>query len=601
VATDETPTTERFLLAVGYLAVGAAVLTAWTDPARRYELDIYAATPTAVWAGLAVGVVTGLLVAYHRDVSRRVRTAALVLLGAAVLAVVALPILRNYYFFGPGDSLSHLGYARSIAEGARSPFDLLYPGIHTTAVFLSEVLGVALTRALLFVVLTFAALYAVFVPLAVREITDARWAVVTGTVLGLLLLPINNVSVFALPYPTAQAIWFVPFVLYLALKYVSLPDTSFPRSIAPAGLLLALASVSIVLLHPQQAGSVLLLFGGIVLVQWAYRWFRSDHPVSHQRPLYVQFAFLAAVFLLWAPRFDRVQSAGSGLIQGLLGTEAIGNEITRRAGGLSFLGGSVPELFVKLFGVALLVSIVAGFLILLGLSGRLDDDPQQGSIVRYLSVGHVLLSGAFLVFFLGSVSVLPFRYLGAVMVVVTILGAVALVEGIPVSVPWPSPQALRTVAVVGFTLLLAVQVAHVHESPYIYQSSDQVTKTTMTGYETAFEDRDPDVWFAGIRGGPRRFVDANYGTTYTDRTPGGAVFEGKESRVPFAVFGHNVTQHFGRDRYVPVTDSDVKQEVLLYEGYRYPLRGFRMLQTTPGIHRVQTNGDFRLYYVDDRS
>lgn len=591
---------QRLLLAAGFIALGIAVMSAWSDPGRTYELDIYAATPGSFWVGIAAAAFTGLLVAFHGEVTRSVRTAALGLVGLSVFAVLGLPILRNFYFYGPGDSLSHLGWARLMDDGRLSPLGLLYPGIHSTAVFVKSLIGVELRRAMQYVVLVFTAIFVVFVPLSVREISDSRWAVVTGFAVALLLLPINNVSVFHLPYPTAQAIFFVPLILYLALKYVTLPDGDFPRSVTPAGILLALGSIAVVLLHPQQAGSVLLLFFGIVLVQFIYRRRRPDHPISSQRPFYFQFAVLVIAFLLWAPRFNRVQSAGQGFISGLLGSEPVGNEISTRAVSLSVLGGSIQELFLKLFGVALVFSLITGFVVLATLFGRLDDDPVQASTLRYLSLGLVFLGMAFLAFFAGSVSVLPFRYLGAIMVVATIVATVGLLEGVPVSIPWSSWRTMRAVAVLVFGIFLVMQMAHVHESPYIYQSSDQVTKMTMVGYENSFETRDPEVWFTGIHGGPKRFIDATYGTTRADdRTADGRLFEGKDESIRSAVFGNNMTQYYGRDRYVPVTESDRRREVVLYDGLRYSVSGFRSLTTTPRIHRIRSNGDFRLYYIDE--
>src|SRR6056297_2555537 len=578
---------QRVLLAAGFLAFAISVLSAWAAPGRHYELDIYAATPTAFWLGVGMATLIGLFVAYHGAVTRRIRLAALALLGLSVFAVLGLPIVRNYYFYGPGDSLSHLGWARLIDEGSLSPFSIMYPGIHTTAVFVKSVLDVELTRAMQYVVLIFTAVFVVFVPLCVRELTDSRWAVVTGFVAALLLLPINNVSVFHLPYPTAQAIFFIPLVLYLAIKYVTLPDESFPRSVTSVGALLALTSLTIVVLHPQQASSVLLLFGGIVAVQFLYRLFKRDHPVSNQRPFYVQFAFVFLAFLAWTMRFDRSESAVQSFVNGLVGgTEAVGDEVTGRTTSLAILGGSIEELFVKIFLVAFVFSVIAGFVALLAVLGRLDDDPVQGTTLRYLSFGLGFLGVTFLLFFAASVSVYPFRYLGAIMVVVTILAIVGVLEGIPVSIPWGSWRTVQIVAVAVFGLFLSMQAAHVHESPYIYRSSDQVTKMTMTGYANTFDSRDSEVWFTGIDGGPRRYVDAIYGTSREDkRTPGGAVFEGYESAIPPAVFGNNVTEHYGRDRYVAVTDKDRTTQVGLYDGFEYSARGFRALETTPRIHR----------------
>src|SRR6056297_745420 len=163
---------QRVLLAAGFLAFAISVLSAWAAPGRNYELDIYAATPNAFWLGIGMAVLIGLFVAYHGAVTRRIRLAALALLGLSVFAVLGLPIVRNYYFFGPGDSLSHLGWTRLIDQGRLSPFGLLYPGIHTAAIFVKSLLDVSLLRAMQFVVLLFTAIFVVFVPLCVRSLTD---------------------------------------------------------------------------------------------------------------------------------------------------------------------------------------------------------------------------------------------------------------------------------------------------------------------------------------------------------------------------------------------------------------------------------------------
>lgn len=120
----------------------------------------------------------------------------------------------------------------------------------------------------------------------------------------------------------------------------------------------------------------------------------------------------------------------------------------------------------------------------------------------------------------------------------------------------------------------------------------------MEGYETAFEHRDPSIYFAGVRGGPRRYVDATYGTTYSDTTPDGRVFPGKEAMIPFAVFGNNMTEYYSNCRYVPISQVDYEREVVMYEGFRYSAEGFAAMTTTPNVHRVTDSRGFDLYVVD---
>jgi len=97
----------------------------------------------------------------------------------------------------------------------------------------------------------------------------------------------------------------------------------------------------------------------------------------------------------------------------------------------------------------------------------------------------------------------------------------------------------------------------------------------------------------GIRGEPRRYVQTYYGRPAADQVefPGDGV--GGE------VFNSNVSTAYEEDRYLGVQASDYATEVELYEGLRYTDQGFRSLETANNIYRVQDNGGFRLYYINN--
>jgi hypothetical protein len=62
-----------------------------------------------------------------------------------------------------------------------------------------------------------------------------------------------------------------------------------------------------------------------------------------------------------------------------------------------------------------------------------------------------------------------------------------------------------------------------------------------------------------------------------------------------------MTEFYGHDRYVGVSRGTVEKEVGIYDGFRYSREEFVAVETSPGIHRVQSNGEFWLYYVGDAS
>ncbi|NEU56502.1 hypothetical protein [Halorussus sp. MSC15.2] len=416
---------EKGALIVGFVSLAAAVLLAHGSPPETYELSIYAGTPVAFWVGTSIALLVGVFVGLRADGVRG--RLALVLAGVAMFAVASLPVVRSYYFFGAGDSLTHLGWAKDIAAGKLSVLNFLYPGTHTVAVILSDVTGMGLPRAMLVMVSAFTAVFLLFVPLTTWTITRDRRATTLAALAALLFLPLNNVSVFDMPHPTTQAIMFLPLILYLAARYLVRADREGLFVGTPTGALMAITSMAVVLVHPQQAANVLVVFGSILGLQLLARLVGSRE--TDHRTLALQTVFLAGVFAVWAPRHERATGATSALLGMLSSGFRFGQETTQAAGSVSAVGGSLQMLFAKLFLVSVVFCALAGVSVLGGLLGRFEDAPDVRSFSRYLGLALVPLFGLFTAYFIVSYEKLHFRQLGFIMVLVTILGAVALARG----------------------------------------------------------------------------------------------------------------------------------------------------------------------------
>jgi len=599
----------KLALAACLLAFAAGVWVAHRTPATGYELSVYAATPEATWVGVGAALVVGGVVALTAPRESRLHDAALVAVGSAALAVFALPLLRGYAYHGGGDALTHLGWARELADGSLAVTELLYPGVHTTGAFVADAAGVGLPRAMLYVVLVAVpVVYLLFVPLTVQALGGGRRALAVGAVAAALFVPINNVSVHPVAHPTSQAILLSAFVFYLLFAYVAAPAAErTTASPAPAGsgrsrfdavtglgALLALAAVAFVFVHPQQAVNLAAALVAVAALRGLLRYWDAGAATQH-RPVYAQTAVLVAALAVWAPRFERVGGATSATFGSLLSRGATaGGVVSQRSSSLTEVGGSIGELFVKLFLPAAVLSVLAAGLAAVVLSHRFraNDDALAG----YAAASTVPLAGAFLVTFAADLGDQYFRYLGFLMVPVTVLGAAAVGR---LSDRLDAASGRRVGAVVAVVLLvglLPVGALAVHPSPYMYQPNSQVTESEFGGYAATFDAREESVPFAGIRGGPRRFVDYHYGTEYTDRE---LEFPGDREGVPEAVFAAgNYTTAYEADRYVTVTRGAYLREVVMYDGFRYPASGFDALEATPGVARVRSNDGFTLYRVD---
>jgi len=584
-------------LAVGYVVLTAGVVAAFTTPTDGVELSIYTATPLAYWVGVTAALVLSVAVSFAGRLGGIERVASLGLGGLAVTTIAGLPLIRGYYFYGAGDSLTHLGWMRMMDAGQLAPTALLYPGIHTVSLFISDVAGLADRRAMMLTVVVYTVVYLLFVPLCVAAISDSQRGLVVGAFAGMLLLPVNNVSTFLMPYPTTQAIFLVPLVLYAAIWYLRSADGGLRSGLfSGMGLLLALVALPVTVVHPQQAVSLAAVFVALAFVQTVARWRWPDGTIAEQASLHGHALLTMGAVVAWSAGHERARVVSQSLIRRIIEGAQVGNEVAQRSGSLSELGSGLFALFLKLFLVGAVFTLLAGLVVvgILIARGRLPT-PDRDELVPMLGIGLVPVFGAFAAFYLASLTVQPFRFLGFAFVLITVLGAVALSDVVMQSLDGPA-RTLRGVVAVAFVVFLALQLVAVHPSPYIFKSSGEVTKQSVDGYETAFEYRDPDIAFTGIRSGPNRYVDAAFGP-YDEQS---IRFPGKTTSVPPPAFREQgVAAHHTDARYLAVTEETYQREVGLYRGLRYGETGFERLQANPEVNRISSSSEFALYHVID--
>jgi len=591
--TGEDGRVATLLLTVGFLALAGGVLAAHRAPATGYEVDIYGATPAAVWVACGVALASALVVALRSP--RRV--AAYLLGGGTFVVVAAMPLLRSYHYYGSADALTHLGWARDVAAAEYGPAALFYPATHTTAVLLEALGGPAITRSLMLVVLVVVAVFVVFVALTAWELTGDRATTAVAAFSACMLLPVNNISTHLHAHPVTLAILFSPVLLYLVARIMSagLDGERGPRTVRQDTALFGLAAVGAVLLHPQLAFSMLVLLATITGVQYALRRSRPLSAVARTRSLGAQTALLGVAFLAWAAGRPRFRSSRANFFDNLGallgGSGAVAGEVGERGASLTALGAGLPEVFTKVFLVSALYAALAALLVLLVSTGRLSAiRDRTRAFALCVAAGIVPLSVVTLVYLAANVGTQAFRYAGFVMVVATLLGAILLgrlVSDVDVGTPRLSRGVAGAVVAVGLLLSLAV----VYPSPFIYKPTQHVTEAQLEGHAAAFEETPESSVVRGVRGGPWRFADATYGRQSDHARYGG--LNGSE-------FGQGLAETIADDDwYVLVSAADRGRELRAYDELRYTRESFRGARTSPRTSRVMANGDVRLYYVPE--
>lgn len=566
----------KSLTGLGFSLVALSSLTAGN--ADDFELSIFAQTPIHVWIGIGGAIAIALVLAFGTDYRR----SGILLAVLAVGTLVSMPLIRGYYFTG-GDALIHLGFAKWILDGG-PPMEVYYPGIHLTAIAISTAMDLPLRTALMTLTPLFFLLYVGAVPIAILRITGAEsrvWPLVVGTFVALLLAPIDGITTHLSPHPSSFAILTFPFLIYLVVTYYRTNDLRI-------GLLLPLAYLFVVFLHPQQGMNFVLVLATIALAQIGMDKVRSGSFPSLQKTKWMglQFGILLIIdFYYQIGRYKFRRSLVSAFEQFL--SFQPGAESAARSASVNAIGRDFSILFLKVYGVSLALSILAGIVGLLVVYRILHREStlEDHSTVYFLAAA-VPLSIAFVFFFIASYEFMYLRYLGSILVLNSVVAAAGLVRLHDLTGWFDTPP--RGVIAIGVAVLLAASLPAVLPSPYTLSSSQGTMEEYYVGYETAYTVQKPD-------------TDMTYTRTFGPRYKS-AIF-GEQPNIHFITppyhFGNqSLSTAYDSDSYLAISSYDRTVDVKLYNEYRYTREDFAYLENDSDISNVVSNGEFDLYLVD---
>ena len=566
------PPRNAVLLIVAGVALSLAILIARHRPATEYEVSIYAATPSGFWilAGIALLITTSLSIVTTNRVTRGISIS---VAGLGIVSIVSLPIIRGYHYYGEVDAFTHLGVARDIATGAVTPLEVLYPATHLLAVSHAAVTDTRLELSMMIGVPIFVIAFLLFVPITIRIIEPGHRAVPIGAIAAMYLLPINWIAVHLQAHPSSQAILFSPVIATGLLLVVFQPRLATMTA-------LVILLVSYVLIHPMHGVNVVAMVGavGMAIVlrrrqPIGTRW--VDRVAIGAVVIIGGLALFAWIILTASETLMRFQQT---FLLGLEGNPA--GDLTQQLDSLATIGAGAGEIFVKLFLVSAVFCVVAGLLMGLAFMRHwvLDQptETKRDDIISYLAIGFLPIAGLFAVYFFAGMEPYEFRQLGFAMAIVTIIGAVAIarVDGTLLSA-LPRPAASTVLLCVLIPLLIA-SVLVIHSSPFIFLPSAHVPEAQVSGFETSFEFREPEVPMAYVRSDPARYSDAIHG-------------EVAHARYDF--YGGEL------DRSVPDRFADRDREPIAYRGLRFTTDDFDSLDRDQRIDRLHSNGQYDLYRV----
>ncbi|MFC6873701.1 hypothetical protein [Halobellus marinus] len=529
------------------------------------------------------------------------------------VSIGSLPVIRSYRFYGRADSMSHLGWAVELLAGRMRFGDLFYPGGHSTAALLADTMGIPIERGVLLFAALYFALYALFIPLIAKAIFNTDRTTVIAAFSGFMVLPINQIGNGLFFHTYSMATFFFPVFLYALVEHLksSRGGDSLFDLIGRWNILLAMLGITLIFTHPQLALNVVILLGTLVVLHLLLRK-RHNQFISDLRPVYGVFVLLTLCWVAWVTQFEMVFIVGERVLvstsEVILGTAQTGGSVEAQYESARAVEATLPELFVKLFLVPTVYLVLAFSMVVFTLwhqftntdqgTRLMDDDSLSRSVVGYFGFSGLVLGPFFLAHFMGPISHLFFRHYGFGMMFAIVLGA-AMIHHIGPLIPtrgWR--RAAKPVAAVLLAVALTLSLLTVFASPYIYNASHHVSDQHIDGYDTAITYRAEDIKWSGIRNGPGREFDVLVpGPVLYDRpdvTRGNSTYNDEELRV--LLLGGNEEA-----KYLPVSEADVDREVIAYREVRYSTELLGSIGSRSGVHHVQDNGEFDLYYVTPRN
>jgi len=591
---------ERFGLAILFIGVSIFNWGIIFQPIY-YELSVYEGV-TGSYLALLLGVIAGALNYIRKDSGYLTRRLSIMLVWLCVISVVLLPFLKGYYFMGEYDAMTHLGYVRDIFEGDIGPFKIPYPFVHFFAIVVHLVSALTIRRALLFVSLVFPFLYMVFVPLAVRRIDSNSIVFLLATFSGILLLPIYHISSHMHTHPSSQALLVIPLLLFLlvpALEYSAKRYT----------FLFTLGSIALVLLHPQQGANLVVILFGASIFQLASRYLGWTDSKTLSSWILTYMFIVGLIFWL------RVQNLSIFAIIFRTFTTSLFEPVStpkavERSATLSKIGGSTIVLFLKLFFVRLIYCIGAAVAMLavtcqqvevryMDLRPYLPSGKSKRALLFYYTGGYMFVLLLFIGFLVTGLSDIYHRYLAFMLVIVTIMGAIPMGRSIERIGGSLANTDARTLLVIFVLVVITVTLPVVHGSPYIYKTSQHVSESQYKGFDTTFRYADKDIRFNNIGSPVSRYAHATVGTTVKDRddyyprgvdSPGG---------LPPHFANQSLSTNLTAPMYLTSTAAGRKRHIQLYKGVVFNRSDFEYLETEHSLHKISSNGGFRLYYLDE--
>ena len=572
---------------------------AYANPAKGYELSIYASTPALVWAFLIAGMIGGVTIIVHQVATKGYENNRFWLIGLLIIilaqvSLLYLPYIRGYVQWR-GDTISHVGMVTDILSNGHFSNRNFYPVTHT---LLSETIILTGIPKLSVVMLSSAFLVIMYV-LSIYLLATAilpekgQQLLAVATTAGMPCVLI----MFGV-FPVHWSTFLIPLLFFFYFK----------RFFPPYNILFVILLILYPFFHIFSSLIVIVALVVIELSGAAYASItkrgKSVIPMPYSKFSLTPILLESAILIIWILSFH-IFHKNLRLVWLQINT-GVGPDVVGGMGAklnkINVHGLDFVKLLFKMYGVVIIfiiLSLIAAFILIKQVrSGNVKRETQ--SLFSLLSV-FFFMGFLYLLYLLGAPglqAIQPTRILHDVMVFTPIFAGCSLYE-LAKNVRFRYLASIGIICVI--ILASGLAVFSLYASPYVIRPNNQITTMDMTGMTWFIEQKNTEIgcvdimtpvgrFATGIQGAieARERADLDRGSYGSEKVPDHFDYTNRTS----------LGESYVEDRYSVITKLDrVLYTELWEEVGRFDDGDFEKLERDSTVDKLYANSELDVYFI----
>jgi hypothetical protein len=576
----------------------AAVLIAWLNPAKGYELNIYESTPILVWILITLAILGGIVIIILGMVTRDNESINYWILGLAILiisrfSILYIPYIRDYVTWS-GDNIRYWGLIKDIVLTGHFSSDNFYPITHiaiSNVILITKMpLAIVANLSTAFISMLFVLSTYLFVGAITR---NKRLQIISLVISGSVMLLESYNVILA---PNGWSIIFMPLLFYLYLNQTT-------RKFRVLFVILLLVYP---FFHPLSSFMLIIMLIILGIMNWIVPHFLKKYLLITTPPLMIYAVIEFTIFILWIIPQQLFNSNIEIIWQQI--TSGVGSgklaELGENLNKLNIHGIDFYVLLLKMFGadIILIILSIIGIicLLIIGIKKRRFGNNSQ-ELLPFACVFCVcgIFYLAYLLGLPGTSSLgqgqMDRRFLGYAEILIPLFAAFPIYILLE-SINFRRLAYFAVFCLIGMSSILSIVA--LYNSPIIEQPNAQVTLMDMTGTQWFINAKDDSVNCTYISSSPVDYAYAILGTTETENWIN---IYGGVSQLPDH-FGYDEQSSLGTqyisDQYMVINQSDkiVYSTVWKTVG-RFNTVDFEKLRSDFDVNKLYSNSEMDIYYI----